>query len=167
MKRTAKEPPSGGSFAVVYPLGVVSKGGGRSPRRPPKRHPVGGPFCYSSSEGAKLSLAVRPGIIKRKKERSRRKAIFTIPPAAAGGIYIYLPRQREVYIFISRGSGGYLFRPRRQARDNLAQKKKGPAGKRSLFTPPPPGGGIIKVKKERPSGQTIFIHPTPARGWDN
>ena len=27
--------------------------------------------------------------------------------------------------------------------------------------------GLIKRKKERPSGQTIFIHPTPARGWDN
>ena len=27
--------------------------------------------------------------------------------------------------------------------------------------------GIIKVKKESPSGQAISIHPTPARGWDN
>ena len=29
-------------------------------------------------------------MIKGKKERPRRKVAFTIPPAAAGGIYIYL-----------------------------------------------------------------------------
>ena len=42
--------------------------------------------------------ADRRGLIKRKKERPRRKAIFTIPPAAAGGLYIYPPRQRGIFI---------------------------------------------------------------------
>ena len=58
---------------------------GRSPRRPQKRHPVGVPFCYSSSEGAKLSLAVRPGINKYKKRKAQR----------VSNLYSPHPRQRE------------------------------------------------------------------------
>ena len=56
---------------------------GRSPRRPPKRHPYGVPFCYSSSEGAKLSLADGPGIIKGKKRKVQR----------ANNLYSPHPRQ--------------------------------------------------------------------------
>ena len=41
---------------------------------------------HQKANQAILSLAVRPEIIKRKKETPRRKAAFIIPPAAAGGI---------------------------------------------------------------------------------
>jgi hypothetical protein len=48
--------------------------------------------------------------------------------------------------------------------DEVPQKKKSPAGKQSLFTPPTPGGEIIKVKKERSRRKTIFTIPPAAAG---
>ena len=69
--------------------------------------------------------------IAAKKERPRRKTIFTILPAAAGGIYLSPAPAGDIY-FVRAD------RP-----------------------------WIIKRKKERPHGQTIFIHPTPAKGWAN
>ena len=109
-----KEPPGGGSFLRLSTPGVVSKGGGRRPRRPKKRHPVGVPFCYSSSEGAKLSLAVRPEIIKHKKDTPRRKAIFTIPPALAGGIYLSPAAAGDIY-FVRAVRRGLIKRKKRKA----------------------------------------------------
>ena len=132
---------------------------GRRPRRPPKRHPVGVPFCYLRSERAKLSLADRPeiikrkkkppqknnlyypsrisgrniylspaaagdiyfvravrrGLIKRKKETPRRKAAFTIPPAAAGGLYIYLTPSGVRYYLSLADRPGIIKRKKRKA----------------------------------------------------
>ena len=105
---------------------------GRRPRRPQKRHPVGVPFCYSSAEGAKLSLTVRPGIIKHKKR--------------------YTPQKSNLY-YPSRGSGRNIY--------------LSPAAAGDIYFVRADRRGLIKRKKERLSGQAIFIHPTPARGWDN
>ena len=147
---------------------------GRRPRRSQKRHPVGVPFCYSSSEGAKLSLAVRPGIIKHKKESPRRKAAFTIPLAAAGGLYIYLTPSGVRYYLSLADSRGLIKRKKRKVpqKSNLYYSSRGSG--RNIYLSPAAAGdiyfvradrrGLIKHKKERPSGQTIFIHPTPARG---
>ena len=57
-KRRGTKPTS--AYMQGFPLNTRR---GRRPRRPQKRHPVGVPFCYSSSKGAKLSLAIRPEII--------------------------------------------------------------------------------------------------------
>ena len=70
---------------------------GRSPRRPQKRHPVGVPFCYSSSEGAKLSLADRRGLIKRKKRKAQRASNLYYPSRDSGRvIYLSHPVRGEI-----------------------------------------------------------------------
>ena len=102
-----------------------------------------------------LSPAVRPEIIKRKKERPRRKAIFTIPPAAAGGIIKRKkkPPQKNNLYYPSRVSGRVIY--------------LSPAAAGDIYFVRADRRGLIKRKKERLSGQAISIHPTPARGWDN
>ena len=144
---------------------------GRRPRRPQKRHPVGVPFCYSSSEGAKLSLAVRPGIIKHKKRYTPQKSNLYYPsrgsgrniylsPAAAGGIYFVRADRRGLIKHKKRKAQreSKLYSPHpRQGVGQLKSKKKGPAGKQSLFTPPPPGGGIIKGKKRKAHWAFLFF----------
>ena len=113
--------------------------------RTAKEPPPGGSFAFLFPGG---------GIIKRKKRSPRRKTIFTIPPALAGGLYIYLtPSGVRYYLSLA-------VRPEIIKR----KKKKGSAGKQSLFTPPPPGGWIIKVKKERSRRKEIFTIPPAAAG---
>ena len=62
------------------------------------------------------------------------------------------PQESSIY-YSSRGSGRHIY--------------LSPAAAGDIYFVRADRRGLIKRKKERPSGQAIFIHPTPARGWDN
>ena len=76
-----------------------------------------------------MSAPSAAGLIKRKKERPRRKAIFTIPPAAAGGLYIYLTPSGVRY---------YLSPADRP--EIIKRKKERPSGQ-TIFIHPTPARG--------------------------
>ena len=173
-------------FAVVYPGGGFKRRGpeptsacmqgpplntrrGRRPRRPPKRHPVGVPFCYSSSEGAKLSLAVRPGITKRKK-RSTRWAGSIYIPALAGGIYLSPAAAGDIY-FVRADRRGLIKHKKRYTpqKNNLYYSSRGSG--RDIYLSPAAAGdiyfvravsrGLIKHKKRRTKKQIKLYYPWP------
>ena len=86
---------------------------GRRLRRPQKRHPYGVPFCYSSSEGAKLSPAVRPGIIKGKKRKVPQKNNRYYPSRGSGR-----------YIYLSPAAAGDIYFVRADRRGLIKRKKR-------------------------------------------
>ena len=90
-------------------------------------------------KSSKLSLAVRPEIIKHKKDTPRRKAIFTIPPALAGGIYLSPAVAGDIYFV-------------RAVRPGIIKHKKRKAQRASnLYSPHPRQGvGQLKSKKKGP-----------------
>ena len=111
---------------------------GRRPRRPQKRHPYGVPFCYSSSEGAKLSLAVRPGIIKGKKRSTPQKSSIYYPSRGSGRhIYLSPAAAGDIYFVCA-------------VRPGIIKRKKESPRRKTIFTiPPASAGGIIKRKKRK------------------
>ena len=119
---------------------------GRRPRRPQKRHPYGVPFCYSSSEGAKLSLAVRPGIIKGKKRSTPQKSSIYYPSRGSGRhIYLSPAAAGDIYFVCA-------------VRPGIIKRKKESPRRKTIFTiPPASAGGIIKRKKRKAQRAFLFF----------
>ena len=123
------------------------------------------------------------------KERGK----FEIPLSLSGVLWLLsfdTERQLTPQIFdLAGGSYAQLssLRPGAQHASRRRQEKKPPQkndlyypsrdSRRYIYLSPAAAGdiyfvradrrGLIKRKKERPSGQAISIHPTPVRGWDN
>ena len=102
-----------------------------------KKHPLGRKHLYPRVSGRDIYLspaaagdiyfvrADRRGLIKHKKRSPRRKAIFTIPPTAAGGLYIYLtPSGVRYYLSLAVRPG------------IIKRKKERPVGKPYLLSLP-------------------------------
>jgi len=86
-----------------------------------KKEAPAGPeaFIFPAAAGdIYFVCADRRGLIKRKKRKAQGKAIFTIPPASAGGIYLSPAAAGDIY-FVRADRPGIIKvkkeRPRRKA----------------------------------------------------
>ena len=126
---------------------------GRRPRRPQKRHPVGVPFCYSSSEGAKLSLAVRPEITKHKKRYTPQKNNLYYPSRGSGRV-----------IYLSPAAAGDIYFVRADRRGLIKRKKEAPQKEKSSILSLAVRPGIIKHKKRKAQRASNLYSPHPRQG---
>ena len=103
------------------------------------------------------------------KRKARRKAAFTIPPAAAGDIYFVRadrrglikrkkerPRRKAIFTIPPATAGNIYFV--RAVRPWINKHKKRSPRRKTIFTiPPAVAGGIIKHKKRKPLRAFFFL----------
>ena len=106
-------------------------------------------FDLAGGSYAQLS-SLRPQAQQHSCRRQKRSTRW------AGSIYI--PRDSGRVIYLSPVAAGDIYFVRADRPGIIKhKKKKGPAGKQTLFTPPPPGGGIIKGKKRKAQRAFLFL----------